>query len=582
MFRNTKMPLCARKTGSRNGVRLAQAALFFTPLLLLARVPPPSGVTGAPGEGTCSSCHDGGTGTGSVTITFAGGNTYTPGTTKSVTVTATRTNATTYGFEATAKNASNAAAGTFTAGSGSTTIGSARAYVGESSRSSTGIWTFTWTPPAAGTGTVTFYAAAVAGRGSTGSDSVFTTSATLTEAAGGGGNNTLTISPSALTFNSAGGAVPPTQTIQVTSSGAPMPFTTTVTPAAGWLSAMPPGANTPQAVTVSVNPAGLATGTYIGSVAIAAIGATNSPQSVAVTLNVSAGGTTPTLVLAPAAMTFNSVNGGPAPAQNLQVSSTVMQLSFTAVPSSSGNWLSVSQGSGATPGTISVSVNPTGLTPSTYLGSIAISAPGASNTPQALPVTLIVSAVQPPPTSTPALTYRFHVRDRQSSGKDRLLLDGQGAVDSAGQLTGSGTFTRTSGGDDEDGTVATGSWTATSVMSFSAAASGGGGGGDHDGEGDDDAIRPQESEHRRSSGGVLTIRVQVATMGAGTQSGTMRIASTGSDSGVTLTLDDGTSFVPSRTGNVSITTSGSGSSGGDGHDDDDEGDGDDDVIHQNR
>jgi hypothetical protein len=55
---------------------------FRIPLLLFAYPSnPPLGNTGAPGEGTCSSCHGGGRGGGNVRIAFSGGGTtYTPGT----------------------------------------------------------------------------------------------------------------------------------------------------------------------------------------------------------------------------------------------------------------------------------------------------------------------------------------------------------------------------------------------------------------------------------------------------------------------------------------------------------------------
>jgi hypothetical protein len=52
------------------------------PILIYAYAEgPDAGYAGVPGElGTCSQCHSGGSGSGSVTVAFANGLTYTPGT----------------------------------------------------------------------------------------------------------------------------------------------------------------------------------------------------------------------------------------------------------------------------------------------------------------------------------------------------------------------------------------------------------------------------------------------------------------------------------------------------------------------
>ena len=82
-------------------------------------------------------------------------------------------------------------------------------------------------------------------------------------------------------------------------------------------------------------------------------------------------------------------------------------LSFTATASvttpAGANWLSVSPTAGTTPTEMTVSVNPTGLAPDscvcnsntrTYTGTITISAPGASNSPQTVQVTVDVRGLR--------------------------------------------------------------------------------------------------------------------------------------------------------------------------------------------
>ena len=90
-----------------------------------------------------------------------------------------------------------------------------------------------------------------------------------------------------------------------------------------------------------------------------------------------------------------------------------------------------------------------------------------------------------------------------------------------------------------------GTWKATGLTSFTPVAGSGESGG--------------------RSGGILEIAVQVSTMGSAPQTGTMRIADTGSDTGVTLSIHGGATFVPAGTGTVSINAAGSGGRGsGDG------------------
>ena len=546
------------------------AAMLVVPAALLGFPSPPSGASGAPGEGTCASCHSGkASPVGSVAITFPGGLTYTPGTPQNLHVTVTETGQSRWGFETTALTSANAMAGSFASLDSNTQVLSGTIqYAAESSAgtqagtANSASWTFTWTPPATNVGNVTFYIAGLASdnNGSTGGDDTFTATYTLSPASGGGGS-TLTVAPTTLTFNSAGGATPPSQMFNVTSSGAAITFTTSATTNSGgnWLTATPAGGTTPLGVSVSVNPAGLAAGTYTGSVPVASASATNSPQNVGVTLNVTGGPPpTPNLTLNPAFLTFTSANGGPVSPMNVQVGSSSTALTFTASASTNtgGNWLSVNPPSGTTPATAAVSVNPTGLSAGSYTGTVSFTAAGAGNSPQSLGVTLIVTPQQPPPTNPGPLTFNFSVIDKQSDGSDRMLVSGQGSIDNSGSLTGSGNFSRYStgssgsgdggdGGDDRPRTASMGTWKATGFVSFTPASSGrsgedGGGGG---------------------SSGVLTINVQITPINGSPLTGTMRIADTGSDSGVTLTINGGSTFVPSGTGHVSIRTGGSGGGG---------------------
>jgi glucose/arabinose dehydrogenase len=96
----------------------------------------------------------------------------------------------------------------------------------------------------------------------------------------------LAVSPGSLSFTAVeGAAAPPAQSLSVTNTGGgTLSFTTSDD--ASWLAASPASGTAPGSVSVSVNHAGLARGTYSGTVVVTAAGAAGSPKSVPVTLTV--------------------------------------------------------------------------------------------------------------------------------------------------------------------------------------------------------------------------------------------------------------------------------------------------------
>jgi uncharacterized protein (TIGR03437 family) len=148
---------------------------------------------------------------------------------------------------------------------------------------------------------------------------------------------------------------------------------------------------------ISVQPGQLTPGTYAGTVTVTASGpggatVANSPLTIPVTFIVTAG----SLVLSPNSLTFQQAVGGTAPVnQVVNITSTGQPLGFAASAYNSGtaNWLTVSP-SGATPGSISVGANGSGLAQGSYSGIVDVisTTPNAGNSPAALPVTLVVNA----------------------------------------------------------------------------------------------------------------------------------------------------------------------------------------------
>lgn len=142
---------------------------------------PPTGNTNAPGETTCakSSCHGGGSFTGSVAITGVP-DTVVANQSYSVTLTET-SNAVRAGFQLTCLDNANAACGTLTAGTGSNigTGTASRKYARQSTpktmSNGSASWTFTWQAPAtASANTIKFYFVGLAanGNGGTAGDNV--------------------------------------------------------------------------------------------------------------------------------------------------------------------------------------------------------------------------------------------------------------------------------------------------------------------------------------------------------------------------------------------------------------------------
>ncbi len=290
-----------------------------------------NGITGFSGKSgsTCTSCHSTGT---SPTVTLSGPTTVASGSTSSYTLTVGGTG--NHGLDVAAS------AGTFTAGTGTKVQNSE---ITQSTPSTTGSWTFTWTAPTVtSNSTATLWAAAVNGFG--GGTGTIQQAITVTAPVA---NPTLSVNPASLSFAfTSGGSAPLNQTIAVSSSGSALTYTVSASTATGgsWLTATGSG-TTPGNVTVSANPGSLAAGTYTGTVSISSAGASNSPKTVSVTLIVTAA---PTLNTSPASLSFSYQAGGTTPAaQTVNVSSSGTALSYTT--GTSASWLLATPASGSTP-----------------------------------------------------------------------------------------------------------------------------------------------------------------------------------------------------------------------------------------
>jgi len=204
------------------------------------------------------------------------------------------------------------------------------------------------------------------------------------------------IAPSALTFDAPqGGANPSPGTLTLSNDGGGT-LSWTAAPDASWLSVSPTfgslAAGAGQTLTVSVNTATLAEGTYLAAVHLSATGATNSPVLVNVTLNVNS---QPKIGANPKALSFtaSSDQGAASPAATSVTNTGSGTLTWTASPSAS--WLAVSPSGGSLAALASepllISVNTAGMTPGHYTATVDVSDPNSLNSPQTVSIDLSVT-----------------------------------------------------------------------------------------------------------------------------------------------------------------------------------------------
>jgi uncharacterized protein (TIGR03437 family) len=182
----------------------------------------------------------------------------------------------------------------------------------------------------------------------------------------------------------------------------------------GWLVVNPLGGTVSKGAdvttTVSVSPGALAPGTYTATIQVNATGASNPTQSIPVTLLVS---NNALLQIGTPPPPFNYQIGGTIPAaQTITIGSSSTTLAFTTsvsydTASGSSQWLTVTPGSGTTPATLSLSVNPTKLPAGKYIATVTVTSPSAGNPSQQFQVVLNVSAVTMLTPLASTLTFNY-------------------------------------------------------------------------------------------------------------------------------------------------------------------------------
>ncbi|HEV1286771.1 MAG TPA: IPT/TIG domain-containing protein [Bryobacteraceae bacterium] len=209
----------------------------------------------------------------------------------------------------------------------------------------------------------------------------------------------LTPTPASLSFTFVtGGALPVAQTISIKAGASKAAYTTAIAPlGTPWITITPDTGVLPAAMSILVNPSGLAVGTYVVDIQFTAAGF--ATLTIPVTLTVEPA--PPTLLLSVNTLSFVTPPNAPV-TQTLTLSTTGGAVPFTASAGSAA-WLSVLPTSGvALPGvpvTLTVAVNGAAFDPSAtaYAGKITIVATGvpSNNATQTVAVAMLVNALTP-------------------------------------------------------------------------------------------------------------------------------------------------------------------------------------------
>jgi len=206
-----------------------------------------------------------------------------------------------------------------------------------------------------------------------------------------------TTSSTSLSFTAMEGGTNPTrQTLTLTNlSGGTL--TWSASDNASWLNLSPSSGSTTNqtsGITVSVDITGLSSTTYTGVITVAIQSPTATTQQIPVTLAVTP--LSSAIGENPSSLTFVATQGGANPTpQSITISNSGKgTLNWSA--SEPAGWLSLTPVSGTTTttSTMQAIVNAAGLTANTYTAAITITDPAASNSPQQIPVTLIITAPQ--------------------------------------------------------------------------------------------------------------------------------------------------------------------------------------------
>ena len=220
----------------------------------------------------------------------------------------------------------------------------------------------------------------------------------------------ISFNPESFSFTAVeGGSTPANQTLEIWNSGGER-RDWYLSDDAAWLSEIPTSGSSKgehDTAAVLVDIAGMSAGDYSANITITSPGASNSPQVVPVSLHISSAA--PEISFSPESLSFTAGEGGSN--ETLEIwNSGIDTLNWTLTDDAA--WLSENATSGSSTSAddktvVTVSVNTAGMSAGNYSANITITSPGASNSPQTVPVSLHIGGVAPPPSLIPAWLIQY-------------------------------------------------------------------------------------------------------------------------------------------------------------------------------
>jgi hypothetical protein len=203
---------------------------------------------------------------------------------------------------------------------------------------------------------------------------------------------TISLSTTSLNNISQVGEDAPNQTFEVWNSGGGS-LSYSISDNADWMHCEPTDGTSSgehDTITVHYTSSALPAGVYPATITVSAVEATNTPQSIIVSLRVEQ--PAPIIAYSPTSLSNTCLRGEDAPTQRIEIwNSGIATLNYSV--SDNAAWLSCLPTSGSSTGEhdiIKVLYSTSGLQPGSHEATITITASGAPNSPATIPVTLTV------------------------------------------------------------------------------------------------------------------------------------------------------------------------------------------------
>jgi Malectin domain/Viral BACON domain len=225
----------------------------------------------------------------------------------------------------------------------------------------------------------------------------------------------LNTSPASLSFTSTVGTSPAAQSINVTNTGGGS-LDWAVTGDQNWLVVRPSSGSAPAAISVQPNATGLAVGTYSANVTVSAAGVSGSPQTIPVSVTITAA--PPSMTVLSTSLSFMGAMGGANPsAQAVGIANSgAGTINWTA--SSNQTWLTLTPTSGSTPGSISIQPVLTGLAVGNYSATVTVNGGAVTGSPATFTVNLTVTSSSGAPIPLPTNGNNWFVSTDGSASAD--------------------------------------------------------------------------------------------------------------------------------------------------------------------